>query len=73
MSGALPLATLVPTLDQERARFGSASLGQWSEVSEAVRFEQAAARREQWRPMMLWAVLICGVLMLGALVWRLAR
>jgi hypothetical protein len=72
-AGALPLRTLVPTLDQERARFGQASLGQWGEVSEAVRREQADARRAQWRPRLLWGVLIAGVLLLGALVWRLAR
>jgi hypothetical protein len=72
-AGALPLAILVPTLDQQRAYFGRAGLGQWSEVGEVVRREQAEARRAQWRPRLLWGVLLAGVLLLGALVWRLAR
>jgi hypothetical protein len=72
-AGALPLATLVPQLDTERARFGHAALGDWQEVSQVARREQAEARRAQWRPFLLWGVLIAGVLALGALVWRLAR
>lgn len=72
-AGALPLATLVPALDEERARFGRASLGAWSEVTEAVRQAQAEQRQAAMRPWMLWAVLVVGVLALGGMVWRLAR
>lgn len=72
-TGALPIETLVPQLDQERARFGRAELGPFSEQPEAV---QAAARAEMWaawRPRLLWAVLLLGVAGLGWMVWRLAR
>jgi hypothetical protein len=71
--GALPLATLVPLLDQERARFGRAELGAFTEVAAVA---QQVARDEQlaaWRPRLLWAVLLAGVAGLGFMVWRLAR
>jgi hypothetical protein len=71
--GALPLATLVPQLDTERARFGRAELGAFTEVPAVA---QQVARDEQlavWRPKLLWAVLLAGVAGLGFMVWRLAR
>ncbi len=70
---ALPLSTLVPSLDRERARFGSAALGQWSEVSAVARAEQAQQQRAALRPWLLWSVLLFGVAVLGFMVWRLAR
>lgn len=72
-NGALPVDTLVPSLADERVRFGRATLGAFSEdaaaVQQAVRAEQKAALR----PWLLWAVLLVGVAGLGAMVWRLAR
>lgn len=71
--GALPLSTLVPDLEGERARFGRAALGPWVEDSLAA---QAADRRTQQarlKPALLWAVLIAGVAALGFVVWRLTR
>jgi Protein of unknown function (DUF3999) len=70
---ALPIATLVPSLDKERERFGSATLGQWSEVSAVARAEQAQQKRAALRPWLLWSVLLAGVAVLGFMVWRLAR
>jgi hypothetical protein len=70
---ALPLSTLVPALDQERPRFGRASLQPWTEVAAVARAEQAQQQMARWRPVLLWAVLVVGVLALGAMVWRLAR
>ena len=70
---ALPLSTLVPSLDRERPRFGSATLGQWSEVSAVARAEQAQQQRAALRPWLLWSVLLAGVAVLGFMVWRLAR
>ncbi|MBL8342241.1 MAG: DUF3999 family protein [Rubrivivax sp.] len=72
-AGALPLATLVPALDSERARFGRAVLGGWSENEAAARAEIWQARLAAWRPALLWAVLLAGVGGLGWAVWRLAR
>ncbi|MBL8325403.1 MAG: DUF3999 family protein [Rubrivivax sp.] len=72
-AGALPLATLVPALDSERARFGRAVLGGWSEDEAAARAEAWQARLAAWRPALLWAVLLAGVGGLGFAVWRLAR
>jgi hypothetical protein len=63
----------VPTLETERARFGQALLGAWQEDAEAARRQEAARRDAQWRPRLLWAVLVVGVLTLAFLVWRLAR
>jgi len=71
--GALPVATLVPALGSERARFGRASLGAWSENEAAVRDEAWRQRLTTWRPVLLWAVLLLGVSGLGWIVWRLAR
>ncbi len=68
---ALPLATLVPRLEDERARFGRASLGAWSEDEGAARAAEAARRMAAWRPWLLWAVLLAGVAGLGFMVWRL--
>lgn len=73
MPGALPVATLVPQLDQERERFGHAELGAFTEQAEVA---QQVARDEAmaaWRPRLLWAVLLVGVVGLGLMVWRLAR
>jgi hypothetical protein len=70
---ALPVTTLVPTLDDERPRFGRATLGEWSEVNAVAR---AAKQREQLaalRPWLLWAVLLAGVAGLAFMVWRLTR
>jgi hypothetical protein len=72
-AGALPLATLVPSPDDERPRFGRASLGAWSEVTEAMRQAEAERRRAALRPWLLWAVLVLGVAGLAFMVWRLAR
>ncbi len=70
---ALPLSSLVPALDDERPRFGRATLGAWIEAPEVA---LAAQRQAQWvalRPWLLWAVLLVGVAGLGFMVWRLAR
>ncbi len=71
--GALPLGTLVPAIDDERARFGRASLGAWSENEDVARQEAWRQQWVAWRPALLWAVLLVGVAALGAMVWRLAR
>jgi hypothetical protein len=71
--GALPLATLVPQLEAERARFGRGELGGFTEQADVAR---QVARDEQlaaWRPRLLWAVLLAGVVGLGFMVWRLSR
>ena len=72
-AGALPLATLIPSPDDERPRFGRASVGPWSEVTEAMRQAEAEQRRAALRPWLLWAVLLLGVAGLALMVWRLAR
>ena len=69
---ALPVAALVPALDSERARFGRATLGEWSEVTAVARAEQGQQRRAALRPWLLWSVLLDGVVILGFMVWRLA-
>jgi hypothetical protein len=71
--GALPLATLVPALEDERPRLGRATLGPWSENEAVAREEAWRERMAQWRPALLWAVLLLGVGGLAAMVWRLAR
>ena len=71
--GALPLATLVPRLDEERARFGRATLGGWSEDAAVASRAESAQRLAAWRPALLWGVLLAGVAGLGCMVWRLAR
>lgn len=71
--GALPAATLVPRLDEERSRFGRAALGEWRESAEVARDMD---RRDAWartRPWLLWAVLLAGVAALALMVWRLAH
>ncbi len=70
---ALPITTLVPALDEERKRFGQATLGAWRESEEAARQLRTRARLTALRPWLLWAVLIAGVAGLGFMVWRLAR
>ena len=70
---ALLVATLVPSLDKERERFGSATLGQWSQESSVARAEQAQQQRAALRPWLLWSVLLAGVAVLGFMVWRLAK
>jgi hypothetical protein len=72
-AGALPVSTLIPDLESERARFGSARLGDWAEVPEAAAAARALQRWADWRPWLLWAVLVGGVAALGTIVWRLAR
>jgi len=71
--GALPIGTLVPALEEERPRLGRAALGDWSENEAVARQEAWRQRVAGWRPILLWAVLLAGVLALGAMVWRLAR
>jgi len=70
--GALPAATLVPRLDEERQRFGRAELGVFVEDPEVARAAVRAAGIARLRPWLLWGVLIVGVVVLAALVWRLA-
>jgi hypothetical protein len=70
---ALPLATLVPAFDDERPRFGRATLGEWSEVSAVARAADQQQQRAALRPWLLWAVLLAGVAGLGLMVWRLTR
>jgi len=71
--GALPIASLVPRLDDERPRLGRAVLGEWKENEAVARDEAWRQRLAAWRPALLWAVLLAGVAGLGAMVWRLAR
>ena len=72
-AGALPVAMVVPQLESERARLGRASLGDFVADVDAARTAADAARLARLRPWLLWAVLVVGVAVLGALVWRLAR
>ena len=71
--GALPAASLVPKLDDERARFGRAEIGAWTEVAAVARKLDAEQRAAQWRPLLLWSVLLAGVVALGVMVWSLVR
>jgi Mg2+/citrate symporter len=64
---------VVPQLESERARFGRASLGEFAADADAARAADDAARLARLRPWLLWTVLVVGVAVLGALVWRLAR
>ncbi len=52
--GALPASTLVPALDDERPRFGRATLGEWTEVAAVARQAEAAERQAALRPWLLW-------------------
>lgn len=71
--GALPPATLVPTLEEERPRFGQAQLGPWAEDAAAAQADERQQRQAALRPWMLWAVLLAGVIGLAAMVWRLLQ
>ncbi len=70
-AGALPIGTLVPALDNERPRFGRASLSEWREVAAVAQHEQRQQREAALRPWLLWAVLLAGVGALGFMVWGL--
>jgi hypothetical protein len=72
-TGALPIAMLVPALEDERARFGTAALGAWTEIAEVALQAEAEQRRAALKPWLLWSVLLAGVAGLGFMVWRLAR
>lgn len=72
-AGALPATTLVPLLEEERSRFGRATLGAFGEAPEVAVAVERAEREARLRPWLLWGVLVVGVLGLGVLVWRLAR
>ncbi len=72
-ASALPIQTLIPLLDEERARFGQASLAAWSESEAVLRGIESQQRLAAMRPWLLWAVLLAGVAGLGFMVWRLAR
>jgi hypothetical protein len=72
-SVALPVSTLVPDLDRERARLGSAKVGLWREVPGVADLRRSAALMARLRPLLLWAVLLLGVAGLGFMAWRLAR
>jgi len=69
----LPASTLVPAIETERARFGSATFKSFTEIASAVQEIDRASRDAQWRPWRLWAVLLLGVAGLGTLVFRLAK
>jgi len=71
-AGALPAATLVPRLDEERARFGTARVGAFLEAPEVAAAADKAERDARLRPWLLWSVLLVGVAGLGLVVWRLA-
>ncbi len=71
-AGALPVSTLVPQLDQERARLGQAELGAFAEETAVAQQAASAERQAALRPWLLWAVLLVGVAGLGFMVWRLA-
>lgn len=71
--GALPIGSLMPQLDAERARLGRARLGPWDEVAAVAQQAVAAQRQAALRPWLLWGVLLLGVAGLGAMVWKLAR
>ena len=70
---ALSVATLVPALDDERKRFGRATLGEWSEVTAVARAAEQQKQVAALRPWLLWTVLLAGVAGLAFMVWRLTR
>ena len=72
-AAALPITALVPSLADERSRFGAASIGDWSEIAAAAKRDDAKQREAALRPWLLWAVLIGGVVLLAFMVWRLTR
>ena len=67
------MTTLVPQFDQERKRFGQARLGAFAEVPEVARAAERAVWEGRLRLGLLWSVLLIGVVVLGLLVWRLAK
>ncbi len=71
-TGALPIASLVPDLNAERPRFGTAHLGAWRENPEATREAAIESRNATVRRLLLWGVLTAGVGMLAYMVWRQA-
>lgn len=71
--GALPIGVLVPDLARERASFGAATLGPFGIDRDAAARHERELRAQQRRPLVLWGVLVLGVALLGAMVWRLAR
>ena len=72
-AGALPATTLVPQLDDERARFGRAESVRGPRSPRSRRQIEAEQRDARWRPWLLWSVLLAGVLGLGVMVWSLVR
>ena len=72
-AGALPVSTLVPSFEDERPRFGRAELGAFSVIEAAALEVERADRSARMRPWLLWSVLLAGVAVLAALVWRLAK
>jgi hypothetical protein len=71
--GSLPVSTLVPALDDERPRFGQATIGAWSEAEDVTRAIESRKRVAALRPYVLWTLLLVGVAALGGMVWRLSR
>jgi hypothetical protein len=71
--GALPANTLVPQFDEERKRFGQATLGAFGEAPGVALAAEQSEREARLRPWLLWGVLVAGVIGLALLVWRLAR
>lgn len=72
-AGALPVAEVVPRLEDERPRLGRAEAGAFTERTDAAVAAQREALWARWRPLLLWAVLVAGVAALAFMVWRLAR
>src|SRR5512140_71036 len=71
-TGPLPPDKLVPSLADERPRFGRAWLGAWRAGAGAARQAEAARRGARLRLGLLWGVLVLGVAGLAYMVWRLA-
>jgi len=72
-AGALPVAAVVPQLENERRRFGQGEVGAFVTDEAVVRAADAESRRARLGRWLLWGVLLAGVAGLGTLVWRLAR
>lgn len=68
-AGPRPLADVVPQWDSEQSRLGHAALGAFTPAPAAAADAPAMPLR-RW---LLWAVLGAGVLLLGAVTWRLWR
>lgn len=71
--GHLPIQALVPSLNEERERFGAGRLGEWGTSAAAEAKARAEQDRAAWRPVLLWGALLVAVAALAAMVWRLAR